>query len=38
MRFHELTVSRVTPEAAGAVAIGLTVPAELREAFDFAPG
>src|SRR5574343_2110337 len=38
MRFHDLTISRVTPEAAGAVAISLAVPAELREAFDFAPG
>ena len=38
MRFHDLTVSRVTPEAAGSVAISLAVPAELREAFAFAPG
>ena len=38
LRFHDLTVARVTPEAAGAVAITLAVPAELREAFDFAPG
>ena len=38
MRFHDLTVSRVTPEAAGAVAITLAVPAELRSQFDFQPG
>mgnify|MGYP000095990605 CR=1 FL=1 len=38
LRFHDLTVTRITPEAAGAVAITLNVPADLREAFDFAPG
>jgi len=38
MRFHDLTVSRVAPEAAGAVAITLTVPADLRAQFDFQPG
>ena len=38
MRFHDLTVARITPEAAGAVAITLAVPADLRKAFDFAPG
>jgi ring-1,2-phenylacetyl-CoA epoxidase subunit PaaE len=38
MRFHDLTVSRVTPEAAGAVAITLAVPADLRAQFDFQPG
>jgi ring-1,2-phenylacetyl-CoA epoxidase subunit PaaE len=38
MRFHDLTISRVTPEAAGAVAITLAVPAALREAFAFEPG
>jgi len=38
MRFHDLTVSRVSPEAAGAVAITLAVPAELRTQFDFQPG
>ena len=37
-RFHELTVSRVTPEAAGAVAISFAVPAALRDDFNFAPG
>lgn len=37
-RFHALTVSRIDPEAAGAVAIGLKVPAELRERFAFEPG
>jgi len=38
MRFHDLTVSRVTPEAAGAVAISLAVPLDLRAQFDFQPG
>jgi ring-1,2-phenylacetyl-CoA epoxidase subunit PaaE len=37
-RFHDLTVSRVSPEAAGAVAISLAIPAALREAFAFEPG
>jgi ring-1,2-phenylacetyl-CoA epoxidase subunit PaaE len=37
-RFHELTVARVTPEAAGAVAIAFAVPQDLRPAFDFQPG
>ena len=38
LRFHDLTVAKVTPEAAGAVAITLAVPGDLRDAFDFAPG
>ena len=38
LRFHDLTIARVTPEAAGAVAITLAVPTDLRKAFDFAPG
>jgi ring-1,2-phenylacetyl-CoA epoxidase subunit PaaE len=38
LRFHDLTVAKVTPEAAGAVAITLAVPTDLRQAFDFAPG
>ena len=33
LRFHDLKVARVTPEAAGAVAIALQVPAELRAQF-----
>jgi ring-1,2-phenylacetyl-CoA epoxidase subunit PaaE len=36
--FHTLAVKRVTPDAAGAAAITLQVPAELRESFDFRPG
>jgi ring-1,2-phenylacetyl-CoA epoxidase subunit PaaE len=36
--FHPLPVLRVTPEAAGAVAVTLAVPAKLRAAFDFVPG
>ena len=37
-RFHDLTISRVSPEAAGAVAITLQIPADLNEAFTFQPG
>ncbi len=37
-RFHELTVSRVDAEAAGAVAVSLAVPEALRETFAFEPG
>lgn len=37
-RFHDLTVARVSPEAAGAVAITFAVPDELQEAFSFQPG
>ena len=36
--FHELKVKRVSPEAAGAVAITFDIPANLREAFAFEPG
>lgn len=38
MRFHPLTISRITPEAAGAVAITLAVPEALRDSFAFQPG
>ena len=37
-RFHELQIARVTPEAASAVAIALSVPPDLRSCFDFQPG
>jgi len=37
-RFHDLQIARVNPEAAGAVAIALQVPADLRSGFDFQPG
>ena len=37
-RFHELSVARVNPEAAGSVAITLAIPSELRETFAFQPG
>jgi ring-1,2-phenylacetyl-CoA epoxidase subunit PaaE len=37
-RFHDLQISRISPEAAGAVAISLSVPADLRSSFDFQPG
>ena len=37
-RFHDLQVSRITSEAAGAVAISLHVPSALQERFDFQPG
>jgi ring-1,2-phenylacetyl-CoA epoxidase subunit PaaE len=38
IRFHDLQIARVSPEAAGAVAITLKVPAELRSSFNFQPG
>jgi ring-1,2-phenylacetyl-CoA epoxidase subunit PaaE len=37
-RFHELPIARVTPEAAGAVAVTLAVPPEQRATFAFEPG
>jgi ring-1,2-phenylacetyl-CoA epoxidase subunit PaaE len=37
-RFHDLTVSRINPEAAGAVAVTLAIPPALRETFAFEPG
>ncbi len=37
-RFHELRIARVQPEAGESVAITLSVPPELREAFAFEPG
>lgn len=37
-RFHTLRVSSISPEAAGSVAIALTVPESLRDSFDFQPG
>jgi ring-1,2-phenylacetyl-CoA epoxidase subunit PaaE len=36
--FHPLVISRVTPEAAGAVAVSLAIPAGLRDVFRFTPG
>ncbi|MDP2819055.1 MAG: 2Fe-2S iron-sulfur cluster-binding protein [Polaromonas sp.] len=36
--FHSLTISRVTPEAAGAVAISFAIPPELQDVFRFTPG
>jgi ring-1,2-phenylacetyl-CoA epoxidase subunit PaaE len=36
--FHDLRVSRVSPEAAGSVAISFDIPAQLRETFSFDPG
>ncbi len=37
-QFHPLTIQRVTPEAAGAVVITVSVPPDLREAYAFVPG
>ena len=37
-RFHDLVVKRVTPEAAGAVALTFEIPPELRESYAFEPG
>ncbi len=36
--FHELTVKRVSPEAAGSVAVTFDIPRPLRETFRFEPG
>ena len=36
--FHELTVTRIDAEAAGAVALTLSVPAALKDSFQFEPG
>ena len=38
LRFHELTVKRVSPEAAGSVAITFAIPPDARDAFSFQPG
>ncbi len=38
LRFHELTVKRINPEAAGSVAITFDIPAAERDAFNFEPG
>jgi ring-1,2-phenylacetyl-CoA epoxidase subunit PaaE len=37
-RFHDLHIVRVSPEAAGSVAITLAIPQNLRELFAFQPG
>lgn len=37
-RFHDLRVTRVNTEAAGAVALTLAVPADLQSTFAFEPG
>lgn len=38
IRFHSLRIKRVSPEAAGSVAITFEIPADQRELFDFQPG
>jgi ring-1,2-phenylacetyl-CoA epoxidase subunit PaaE len=38
VRFHDLAVQRISPEAAGSVAITFCIPAEQRQAFQFEPG
>lgn len=38
IHFHDLTVKRVTPDAAGSAAITLQVPPGLADTFDFRPG
>jgi ring-1,2-phenylacetyl-CoA epoxidase subunit PaaE len=38
VQFHELTVKRVSPEAAGSVAITFDIPPAARSAFRFEPG
>ena len=37
-RFHELTVARIDAEAAGSVALTLSVPTALKDSFQFEPG
>lgn len=37
-RFHDLPIARISLEAAGAVAITMRIPEELRETFAFEPG
>jgi ring-1,2-phenylacetyl-CoA epoxidase subunit PaaE len=37
-RFHDLRVARISPEAAGSVAIAFHVPDDLMARFDFQPG
>ena len=37
-RFHDLKVARISPEAAGSVAITFSIPQNLRETFLFQPG
>lgn len=36
--FHPLVVTRVTPEAAGAVAVSFAIPPELHDLYRFTPG
>lgn len=36
--FHPLAIKRVTPEAAGAVAVSFAIPPDLREMYGFMPG
>lgn len=38
IRFHDLTVARIRPEAAGALAITFAIPEELQERYAFEPG
>ena len=37
-RFHELTVKRISPEAAGSLAVTFAIPPDACEAFAFQPG
>ncbi len=37
-RFHDLKIARITPEAAGSVAIAFDIPQSLTETFAFEPG
>ena len=37
-RFHNLSIARISPEAAGSVAVTLSVPPDQRAAFAFKPG
>lgn len=37
-RFHDLKLARISPEAAGSVALAFAIPKNLRETFAFQPG
>ena len=36
--FHELTIKRVSPEAAGSLAVTFAIPPDARATFAFQPG
>lgn len=38
LRFHDLTIKRVVPEAGNAISVTFSIPEEAKERFDFEPG